>query len=590
MALSSDKIPYPVLSVGMDCTVLYSNAAGELLLHEWGTAVGQKLPSHFVDIVKGATSIKAPQKMEVKTGNSIYLVSFHPILEEECVNIYGFDISERKDLEVKLRNSEEKYRNIVETTNDYLVVVDTEFKITYIGKELTDISGYSQEEVIGRSWLDFVSEEGKSVAKMQMGLRRQGVDDRYELKFICKNGSSFWALLSAKSLFDKDGNFTGCLAMLTDITHRKKAEIALRRNEQRLNDLLNSIHDGFFELDHEWRFTYINRIASQNVGFKPEELIGECVWDKAPLAVKKRYETMFREIMETHIPTSFEVKNWISDYWYEINVYPSVSGISVLWQDITYRKKVEEALGESKGRLQALFNLLPVGVSITDKERNILDANRALESILGISRTDLLKGMQKTRKYLRSDGTEMTVEEFPDVRALKEEGSIQISEMGIIKEDGSTIWTDVSAIALPFSDEQLIITTTDITERKKTHDILEEKVKERTVELEKAYKWLKQSESGLAEAQRIAHIGNWEWDVANDIAHWSEEMYRIFGLNPQERAPSFNEFLNYIHPDDRDCINRIINKRSEVFLMVLIIELSWIMEKNVPSIHKPRLF
>ena len=130
-------------------------------------------------------------------------------------------------------------------------------------------------------------------------------------------------------------------------------------------------------------------------------------------------------------------------------------------------KRAEEMLKESEGRLRALFNLLPIGVSITDKGRNILDANLALENILDLSRSDLLNRKYSTRKYLRSNGTEMPAEEFPSVRALKEEGLVQSSEMGIIKEDGSTIWTDVSATALPFSDGQVVIITRDITESKK---------------------------------------------------------------------------------------------------------------------------
>jgi PAS domain S-box-containing protein len=81
---------------------------------------------------------------------------------------------------------------------------------------------------------------------------------------------------------------------------------------------------------------------------------------------------------------------------------------------------------------------------------------------------------------------------------------------------------------------------------------LEAKVKERTEELEQAYESLKESEKSLAEAQKMAHIGNWEWDIAADKAYWSEEMYHIFDRNPQELAPSFSEYLNYIHPDDLD--------------------------------------
>ena len=71
---------------------------------------------------------------------------------------------------------------------------------------------------------------------------------------------------------------------------------------------------------------------------------------------------------------------------------------------------------------------------------------------------------------------------------------------------------------------------------KKTHDNLEKLVKERTAELEKAYKSLKESEKSLTEAQKIAHIGNWDWDIVTDKVYWSDELYRIFGRNPQELA------------------------------------------------------
>ena len=107
----------------------------------------------------------------------------------------------------------------------------------------------------------------------------------------------------------------------------------------------------------------------------------------------------------------------------------------------------------------------------------------------------------------------------------------------------------------------------DITERKKTeealkkaHDSLEEKVKERTSELEKAYNSLKESEKGLSETQKTAHIGNWDWDLVTGEVYWSDEMYRIFGRNPQELAPTYNEFLNYSHPDDRDYVDNFIKK------------------------------
>jgi PAS domain S-box-containing protein len=105
----------------------------------------------------------------------------------------------------------------------------------------------------------------------------------------------------------------------------------------------------------------------------------------------------------------------------------------------------------------------------------------------------------------------------------------------------------------------------DITERRKTeealkkaHENLEEKVKERTVELEEAYSSLKKSEGRLAEAQRIAHLGNWDWNTVTNELYWSDEVYRIFGCSPQEFGATYDAFLSYVHPDDLEYVNNAV--------------------------------
>jgi len=219
--------PNPVILVEKDGTIIYSNVAGEPLLHEWGVIVGAKLPSDIRDFVQRALVQNISEKIEVQVEKRTYLIAFHPLPEEKCVNIYGFDISECKELEGKLRKSEEKYRNIVETTNEDMVEIDSELRIAYNGEKLVDKAGYRQEEVIGRTWLDFVDEASKAVAMSHMDQRRLGINESYELKLICKDGSPLWVLISAKSLLDENGKFKSSLAMLTDITERKNAEAKL---------------------------------------------------------------------------------------------------------------------------------------------------------------------------------------------------------------------------------------------------------------------------------------------------------------------------------------------------------------------------
>ncbi|MPM62931.1 hypothetical protein SDC9_109809 [bioreactor metagenome] len=94
---------------------------------------------------------------------------------------------------------------------------------------------------------------------------------------------------------------------------------------------------------------------------------------------------------------------------------------------------------------------------------------------------------------------------------------------------------------------------------KKAYSILEEKVKERTGELENAYNSLKENEKSLAEAQKLAHVGSYDWNIITDEEHWSDELYRIFGLDP-ELELSHNTFLSYIHPEDLNYVNHAINE------------------------------
>ena len=141
------------------------------------------------------------------------------------------DITERKKAEEKLRESEEKYRNIVEIANEGILVIDAELRITYYNKKLMEMLGYNSEEAIGRQIWDFISEEYKPIVKRNMEKRRQGVNGSYELELMRKGGSSLWVLINAKSLFNKDGKFMGSISMLTDITERKVAEDALAKIE-----------------------------------------------------------------------------------------------------------------------------------------------------------------------------------------------------------------------------------------------------------------------------------------------------------------------------------------------------------------------
>jgi PAS domain S-box-containing protein len=185
----------------------------------------------IIDIVQRVISHNTPERMEVKVGKRVYLVTFNPLSDDESVNIYGFDISDQKELEEKLQDSEEKYRTIVEETNEGIILIDDEARVTYVNKKAADMLGYTLEDGIGRPIWDFLSEESKAIVKTELDRIWQIISESYELKLIRKDCSPVWAFVNAKPLFSKRGDFAGIICMLSDITERKKAEEALANIE-----------------------------------------------------------------------------------------------------------------------------------------------------------------------------------------------------------------------------------------------------------------------------------------------------------------------------------------------------------------------
>jgi PAS domain S-box-containing protein len=139
------------------------------------------------------------------------------------------DVTERKRVEEQLLESEGKYRNIVETANEGIAILDSEGKHTYVNKKLSEMLGYSEEELCGKFVKDLA--EDSNAFKKRFEKRSRGVSESYELKLIRKDGSFLWVLVNAKALFDTNGRFIGSLSMITDITELQKAEEALKFNE-----------------------------------------------------------------------------------------------------------------------------------------------------------------------------------------------------------------------------------------------------------------------------------------------------------------------------------------------------------------------
>jgi diguanylate cyclase (GGDEF)-like protein/PAS domain S-box-containing protein len=137
-----------------------------------------------------------------------------------------------------------------------------------------------------------------------------------------------------------------------------------------------------------------------------------------------------------------------------------------------------DTLRENEENLQALLQVLPVGVSILGKDRKPIYTNPALEKVLGLSKQDLHNGDYGQRKYLRADGIEMPADEFPSTRALEKQQVIKDIEICIVKENGEVVWTMVSAVPFERGDWRVLLTVADITGQKQAESSLQKRTEE----------------------------------------------------------------------------------------------------------------
>ncbi|TAN71642.1 MAG: PAS domain-containing hybrid sensor histidine kinase/response regulator [Methylobacter sp.] len=136
----------------------------------------------------------------------------------------------------ELRESEVKYRRIVDTANEGIWVLGSDALTVSVNARMSKMLAYSSEEMIGRAVTDFMFAEDVPAHLLKMENRRQGLAENYERRFRRKDGQTLWTLASATPLFDNEHRFNGSFAMFTDITERKQAEEALRRHKDQLED------------------------------------------------------------------------------------------------------------------------------------------------------------------------------------------------------------------------------------------------------------------------------------------------------------------------------------------------------------------
>ena len=290
-----------------------------------------------------------------------------------CTTVVGHDITELKKAQAQVREREERYRTLFEAMDEGYCIIEVIFGTTGrpIDYRFLDVNPAFVKQTglynaQGRLVRELVPEHEEHWFETYGRIALTGEPERFENE---AKALGRWYNVYAFRFGDPASRQVAVL--FNDVTERKKSADTLAKSNRQIAEILESIQDGFFALDRNWRFLYINRRAAENVGYEPEDLIGQNVWEKFPDIIGTAHESAYRNAMEKREVQNVEVRGVLSGpTWYNITVYPSAEGISAYWRDITEQKRADvenEQLLEQTRELN--INLIITSIQARDRPR-----------------------------------------------------------------------------------------------------------------------------------------------------------------------------------------------------------------------------
>lgn len=491
------------------------------------------------------------------------------------------EIIERRRVERRLR----KYEILFSEISDLAYICDAKGNILFVNKVFEKLTGHKPEEFMGRPLSPLF--DGKNLKKVIDVFKRtlRGESLQYELYF---KDTEILCEYKNLPLRDEDGNITGVIGTARDITDRKRVEEMLEKSRDALLNAQRIAHLG------NWEWDIIKNTVSGSdefyriFGLSPQiekEFVGtyESFLNFVHPDDKEFVERTLHDTLSKKEPFNLDSRIVLKDgseriVHVQAEIIFDDTGKAIrmngIIQDITEFKRLEDEFRKVSNAVEQSSCL----IVITDVKGNIEYVNPKFTQVTGYTPEEVIG---KNPRIVKSDNT--PPKEYEQLWTAISSGREWRGEFINKKKNGELYWESASISAvknLKGIITHFIAVKEDITDRKQMEEelrilnrSLEQRVIEQTSGLKKVCEKLKleiaerakvenilrKSEASLANAQRIAHIGNWEWNIINNELRWSNEIYRIFGLIPQMFDATYEAFLDSVHPDDRELVKRSVN-------------------------------
>jgi len=494
-------------------------------------------------------------QFKCKDGRWIWIELEGKMLERSGVSV-GFqiiatNITERKQAEEALRQSEERYRTILEEMGDGYFETDLAGNFTFVNDAQARLLGYSNEEIVGANFRAFTPEERvKAVLEAYNRVYKTGEPlKNFVDEVIGKDGRHAFAETSAFPIRSDRGEIVGFRGVRRDITARKQMEEALRHSEEKYRTILEEMEDSYFEVDLGGHLTFVNNSVCRDLGYSREELMGKSY--KA-FTVEDDIEAVFRvfnEVYQTGVPNKGSPWRTVRKDGTHGFAETSVSllrndkgetvGFRGVGRDITERKQTEQRLRQSKESYRALFDNSVTGTLVVDAATmKVVMGNQAAAKMFGFNSAEEGVGVnlldfvppenrQKAHDLVKNE--------------LFEQNSRRTFDLQAMTKDGKRIWISATGARITQGDRLAgLLSFADITE----HKLAEQR--------------LRQSEENYRVLFDNSVIGTIVLDAETmKVVMANQAAAKIFDFGPVEQGIGLNP-VDFIAPEDKQRVLEVI--------------------------------
>jgi two-component system, cell cycle sensor histidine kinase and response regulator CckA len=307
-------------------------------------------------------------------------------------------------------------------------------------------------------------------------------------------------------------------------------------SQAQIANILESITDGFFALNSNWIFTYVNSAAERVWQKSRKDLLGKNIWEIFPAAVNTPFFETYRRVMNERITLRFIEYYAPSDSWREVYTFPATDGISVYFQDVTEQKKAAERIRQSEERFRALIENSADGIVLFNSNAGIIDISPSGERILGCSKEEVAG--QVRFDLIHPDDAQRVQQFFVEI--ISKPSAILTNQYRIRHSNGAWLWIESvwSNLLENTSVQAIVVNFRDITERKSAEQELIE------------------SREMLHMAMSGSKTGAWSRDLLKNDVKWSEELETIFGLEKGSFSEKVESFYDKVYEEDREYVKQ----------------------------------